>query len=70
MKEKEDFEVFCYESDEGKICLDFGEAAISFSKMRFLEVADKLNEVREMVLREYLSEYKKQAIAANISYRI
>lgn len=32
MKEKEDFEIFCYESDEGSICLEFGEAAVSFSK--------------------------------------
>lgn len=46
MKEKEDFEVFCYESEEGNICLEFGEAAVSFPKKRFLEFADKLNEVR------------------------
>lgn len=71
MKEKDDFEVFCYESDEGCICLDFGEAAISFSKKRFLEFADKLNEVRQTVLREYLQQQKNnQAITGNSSYRI
>ncbi len=70
MKEKEDFEVFCYESDEGNICLEFGEAAVSFSKKRFLEFADKLNNVRQIVLREYLMQQKNSQVIASPSYRI
>lgn len=70
MKEKDDFEVFCYESDEGNICLEFGEAAISFSKKRFLEFANKLNEVRQMVLHEYLMQQKNNQIIVSPSYRI
>ena len=53
-KEKEDFEVSCYESEEGSICLKFGESAVVFSSKRFLEFADKLNEVRREVLGKYL----------------
>ena len=69
--ERKDFEVFCYESEEGDICLEFGESAISFSKKRFLEFADKLNEVRHSVLQEYLQQQKRnQAILGNVSYRI
>lgn len=71
MKEKEDFEVFCYESEEGSICLEFGEAAVSFSKKRFLEFADKLNNVRQIVLREYLMQQKNNnQVIASPSYRI
>ena len=67
---KDDFEVFCYETDEGAICLEFGEAAVSFSKKRFLEFADKLNEVRQMVLQEYLRQQKKSRAIVSSSYRI
>lgn len=69
MKEKSDFEVFCYETEEGSICLEFGEAAVSFSKKRFLEFADKLNQVRQSVMHEMLLENvaKKNKVA---SYRI
>lgn len=70
MKEKEEFEVFCYESDEGSICLEFGEAAVSFSKKRFLEFADKLNEVRQAVLMEYLQQKNANRTIATGSYRI
>lgn len=71
MKEKENLEVFCYESEEGNICLEFGEAAVSFSKKRFLEFADKLNNVRQIVLREYLMQQKKtNQVIASPSYRI
>lgn len=70
MKEKEDFEVFCYESDEGNICLEFGEAAVSFSKKRFLEFADKLNEVRQIVLQEYLQQQKHNLAIVSPSYRL
>ena len=69
MKEKSDFEVFCYETDEGNICLEFGEATISFPKKRFLEFADKLNRVRQSVMLEMLLEMTaaKNKVA---SYRI
>lgn len=70
MNVKDDFEVFCYETDEGAICLEFGEAAVSFSKKRFLEFADKLNEVRQMVLQEYLRQQKKSRAIVSSSYRI
>lgn len=71
MKGKEDFEIFCYESEEGSIGLEFGEAAVSFSKKRFLEFADKLNEVREAVLEDYLLQQQKaNRIVAASSYRI
>lgn len=70
MKEKDDFEIFCYESDEGSICLEFGEAAVSFSKKRFLEFADKLNEVRHAVLMEYLQQKKTRRVHATETYRI
>lgn len=69
-KEKENFEIFCYESDEGSICLEFGEAAVSFSKKRFLEFADKLNEVRQAVLMEYLQQKTAHRTVAPGSYRI
>ena len=69
-KEKENFEVFCYESEEGSICLEFGEAAVSFSKKRFLEFADKLNEVRQAVLQEYLMQKKANQAFISSSYRI
>ena len=69
-KEKENFEIFCYESDEGAICLEFGEAAISFSKKRFLEFADKLNEVRQAVLMEYLQQKNTSRTIVPGSYRI
>ena len=55
-KEKENFEVFYYESDEGSICLELGEATGSFSKKLFLEFADKLNKVRQIFLMEYLQQ--------------
>ena len=68
MKEKDDFEVFCYETDDGFICLEFGEAAVSFSKKRFLEFADKLNGVRQCVMQELLIQtVEKNKVA---SYRI
>lgn len=70
-KGTEDFEVFCYESDEGAICLEFGEAAVSFSKKRFIEFADKLNEVRQQVLKEYLLKQKNnQFFMVNNTYHI
>lgn len=69
-KDTQDFEVFCYESEEGSICLEFGEAAISFSKKRFLEFADKLNEVRQLVLQEYLQQQKNNRVIVSSSYRI
>lgn len=68
--EPSDLEVFCYESEEGAICLEFGEAAVSFSKKRFLEFADKLNEVRQAVLQEYLLQKKNQTSMVSGSYRI
>lgn len=67
-KEKENFEIFCYESEEGSICLEFGEAAVSFSKKRFLEFADKLDKMRDAVLQKYLQQTKGNQSA--ISYRI
>ena len=70
MKEKDDFEIFCYETDEGAICLEFGEAAISFSKKRFLEFADKLNGVRQSVLQEYIRQQSKKRVIGSSSYRI
>ncbi len=66
-----DFEVFCYESDEGAICLEFGEANISFSKKRFIEFADKLNEVRQQVLKEYmLQRQSSPQFMVNSTYHI
>lgn len=65
-----EFEVFCYEDDEGAICLEFGEAAISFSKKRFLEFADKLNGVRQSVLQEYVRQQSKSQMLVSSSYRI
>jgi hypothetical protein len=68
MKEKDDFEIFCYETEEGFICLEFGEAAVNFSKKRFLEFADKLNGVRQSVMQELLIQtLEKNKVA---SYRI
>lgn len=71
MKEKDEFEIYCYESDEGSIRLKFGEAAISFSKKRFLEFADKLNGIRHAVLKEYLQPKKSnRLVGATGTYRI
>lgn len=71
MKEREEFEIYCYEADDGSICLEFGEAEVSFSKKRFLEFADKLNEVRQVVLREYLQQQQKaNRLVTTGSYRI
>lgn len=67
-KEKENFEILCYESDEGSICLEFGEAAISFSKKRFLEFAAKLNKISDTVLEKYLQSSDARQTA--VSYRI
>ncbi len=69
-KSRGEQEVFCYESETGEICLEFGEAAISFSKKRFLEFADKLNYVRESVLIEYLQETNANRGLNLSSYRI
>lgn len=59
MKDNNDFEIFCYETKDGEICLKFGEAGIHFSKKRFLEFADKLNYIKEAVRTEILFEDKK-----------
>ena len=69
MKEKDDFEIFCYEDEEGFICLEFGEAAVSFSKKRFLEFVDKLGSVRQSVMHDLFLQTmaKKNKVA---SYRI
>lgn len=42
MTDKEDFEVFCYESEEGAICLEFGDTEISFPKNAFLNLPTNL----------------------------
>lgn len=70
MKKQSDFEIYCYETEKGEICLEFGEAAISFTKKRFIEFADKLNGVRESVMLEYLQKRGKHSAAFNNSYRI
>lgn len=59
MKNKSEFEIYCYETEDGEICLKFGEAGIQFSKKRFLEFADKLNYIREAVRSELLFENKQ-----------
>jgi hypothetical protein len=69
MKEKNDFEIFCYENESGQICLEFGEAAVSFTKKRFLEFADKLNQVRQSVMHELLLQ-KTEEKNRVVSYRI
>jgi hypothetical protein len=68
-KEKNEFEILCYETEDGAICLEFGEAAISFSKKRFLEFAGKLNEISDSVLREYLRRQNSERSIMS-SYRI
>lgn len=70
MKEKDDFEVCVYESEDGAIRLEFGEAAVNFSKKRFLEFADKLNEMRQAVLRNYLEQKKARHQIINTTYRM
>lgn len=55
---KNDFEIFGYESEAGAICLGGGETAVSVSQKRFLEFADKLNEVCHSVLEKYLRGQK------------
>ena len=69
MKEKNDFEIFCYENEDGEICLEFGEAAIRFPKKRFVEFADKLNQVRQSVMREILLQTSTEK-TQNSTYRI
>lgn len=69
-KQQSDFEIYCYETDKGEICLEFGEAAINFTKKRFIEFADKLNEIRENVMLEYLQNRGKNSAAFNNRYRI
>ena len=70
-KKSNDLEVFCYESEDGEVCLEFGDAAVSFSKKRFIEFADKLNEVRQQVLKEYLLQQKNsQFFTVNSTYHI
>jgi hypothetical protein len=56
MENEEDLEVFCYETDDGQICLEFGVAALSFSKERFVELANHLNQVRLAILCEHLEK--------------
>ncbi len=68
-KEKNDFEILCYETEDGTICLEFGEAAINFSKKRFVEFAGKLNEISYSVLREYLRRQTRERSVMS-SYRI
>ncbi len=58
MKNKSESEIYCYETEDGEICLKFGEAGIQFSKKRFLEFADKLNLIRENVRTDILFEGK------------
>ena len=69
MKEKDSLEVFCYESEAGEICLEFGETAINFSQKRFLEFADKLNRMSDAVLQKYLQQ-KMSGQKFVTSYRI
>jgi hypothetical protein len=70
MKEKADFEVYCYEAEDGAIRLEFDNAAINFSKKRFLEFADKLNEMRQAVLRNYLEQNGAERKIINAAYRM
>lgn len=67
---KEKFEIYCYETEKGEICIEFGEAGVKFSKKRFLEFADKLNEVRQSVLKEYLNQKTNKSQLSLRSYRI
>lgn len=69
MKNKSEFEIYCYETEDGEICLEFGEAGVRFSKKRFLEFADKLNHVREAVRSDILFE-KKSGNSRISSYQI
>ena len=69
MKKKDDFEIFCYETDEGFICLEFDDSAVSFSKKRFIEFADKLNKVRQSVMHELLLKPAQEKNKVT-SYRI
>ena len=69
MKNKSESEIYCYETEDGEICLKFGEAGIQFSKKRFLEFADKLNYIREAVRTEFLFE-KDQRKSGIGSYQI
>jgi hypothetical protein len=45
-----EFEIFCYEEEDGSICLEFGESGIRFSKERFIEFSARMNEVSQELL--------------------
>lgn len=69
IKRKTEYEISCYENENGEICLAVGEAEISFSKKRFLEFADKINQVSRSVLREILPGKRDEKIKTGL-YRI
>lgn len=67
---KKEFEIYCYETEEGQICLEFDDSGVSFTKKRFLEFADKLNEVREAVLLEFLQTDESNTAVFKNSYHL
>lgn len=70
MKGKDDFEVCGYETEDDAVRLEFGDAAVDFSRKRFLEFADKLNEMRQAVLRNYLERNGAKRKIVNATYRM
>lgn len=51
-----EFEIFCYEEEDGSICLEFGESGIRFSKERFIEFSARMNEVSQEIIFEMAAD--------------
>jgi len=61
-----EFEIFCYEEEDGSICLEFGESGIRFSKERFIEFSARMNQVSEELLFEMAEEDSVFPFAENL----
>lgn len=59
MRVKSDFEIYCYETEDGQICLEFDEYGIGFSKKMFLDFADQLIDLRDELLIDLGAEKQK-----------
>jgi len=67
---KKEFEVYCYESEDGQICLEFGDAGVSFSKDRFVEFSESLNRVRHEIMLENIdAEHAPRPVLARTRSR-